>query len=161
MLYPEIAEKLLAMQHTDQSYRKRFLSDRKAGKKPMWNASIDECHTRNMKKIVQQIGWPTISLVGTEAANGAWLLVQHADHDLAFQKTCLALMIELASNEIDPTNIAYLTDRILVSENKPQIYGTQFYYDQNQKLVLHSTEDMTNLNKRRVSVGLEPIEDNW
>lgn len=155
--YPEIAEAILAMAQFDQLYRKRYLMERKAGSLLQWDHDMDKKHTEKLKQIVQRIGWPTISLVGTEASNGAWLLVQHADHDLAFQKSCLALMMDLASNEIDPANVAYLTDRILMSEKKPQIYGTQFYYDQSQKPELHLIEDRPNLNKRRASIGLEPI----
>jgi hypothetical protein len=157
--YPDIAKDILAMAALDQIYRKQYLVDRQAGKLPQWNHGMDKNHTKKLKQIVQQIGWPTISAVGKQASFAAWLLVQHADHDLVFQKSCLALMMALRSNEIDPANIAYLTDRILVSEGKSQIYGTQFYYDQSQKLVLHLTEDRPNLNKRRASIGLEAIQE--
>lgn len=157
MLYPHIAYDILAMANYDQLYRKQYLEDRKIGKAPQWNHDMDKNHTAKIKLIVQQIGWPTISAVGEKASFAAWLLVQHADHDLAFQKSCLALMMDFDSSEIDPTNIAYLTDRILTSEKKPQIYGTQFYYDQIQRPKLHLIEDRPNLNKRRASIGLEPV----
>lgn len=42
-----------------------------------------------MKKIVKKHGWPGISLVGKKASVGAWLLAQHADRDLRFQKNVL------------------------------------------------------------------------
>ena len=157
--YPHIAKDILAMANYDRLYRKQYLSDRKAGKLPQWNHDMDKEHTEHMKAIIGQIGFPTTSAVGKKASFAAWLLVQHADHDLAFQRTCLTLMKDLPNHEVDPVNIAYLTDRILVSEKRPQIYGTQFYYDQSQKPVLHITEDRLNLNKRRTSIGLEPLQE--
>ncbi len=158
MLYPQIAQTLVTMAQTDHLYRKQFLKDRKEGKLPQWDSSMDKSHTRQIKAIIEQIGWPSVSAVGEKASFEAWLLVQHADHDLAFQKSCLALMMELPSNEIDPANIAYLMDRILVSEGKLQRYGTQSFYDQNQKLVSHPVEEEQTLNQRRLGVGLEPVE---
>src|SRR5713101_5335762 len=53
---------------------------------------IDRRNTARMKEIVNQHGWPGNALVGTDGANAAWLLVQHADQDAGLQKQCLALM---------------------------------------------------------------------
>jgi hypothetical protein len=79
-------------------------------------------HTRRMKQIVQRRGWPTHSSVGEEAAAAAWLLVQHADHDRAFQRRVLALMEPLlAVGEVKVSHYAYLWDRT----HDPQRYGTQ------------------------------------
>ena len=49
-------------------------------------------NTARMKGIVDEHGWPGRSLAGEDGANAAWLLVQHADADPAFQERCLALM---------------------------------------------------------------------
>ena len=38
------------------------------------------------KLIVAQVGWPTKTLVGQRGARAAWLLVRHADLDVAFQR---------------------------------------------------------------------------
>jgi len=51
--------------------------------------------------------------------NQAWLLVQHMDHDVAFQQEF--------HRHLTPgtTEHEYLTDRILVNQGKPQKFGTQ------------------------------------
>src|SRR5260370_27596485 len=72
----------------------------------------------------------TRSTVGKYASESAWLLVQHADHDLAFQKMCLDLMKAQAAGEVSPANMACLEDRGRVGEGRPQFYGTQFYADE-------------------------------
>jgi hypothetical protein len=59
--------------------------DQKMRKSEQWDSSIDLANTQRMKEIVEQMGWPTRSKVGGHASEMAWLLVQHADHDRAFQ----------------------------------------------------------------------------
>ena len=87
---------------------------------------FDGENTQWLKQIVEQRGWPTKSMVGSDGANAAWLLVQHADADIKFQRKCLDLMAALPKNEVSQTDFAYLTDRVLLAEGKNQLYGTQF-----------------------------------
>ena len=54
--------------------------------------TIDQENTKWMQQIIEEHGWPTMKLVGKEAANDAWLLVQHADLDPKFQRRCWDLM---------------------------------------------------------------------
>ena len=51
----------------------------------------DTENTAWLKGIVNKQGWPTISDIGKDGFNAAWLLVQHADTDRAFQKQCLGV----------------------------------------------------------------------
>jgi hypothetical protein len=49
----------------------------------------------------------------------AWLLVQHADHDPAFQRVCLELLGgAVRAGEADVRHHAYLTDRVLLAEGR-------------------------------------------
>jgi hypothetical protein len=66
------------------------------------------------------------SLVSVDGTQAAWLLIQHADHDPAFQRACLELLGHAVhAGEADATYHAYLTDRVLLAEGK-QLYRTQF-----------------------------------
>ena len=86
----------------------------------------DRDNTAWLKADVAANGWFTISATGANASSSAWLMAQHADRDRPFQKEVLALMEPLvASGEVTRGNYAYLWDRIAVSENRPQRYGTQ------------------------------------
>ena len=123
-----------------------------------WDYSLDKKHTKQLKKIIAQYGWPTIPMVGVEASNDAWLIAQHADHDRAFQKECLVLLKQIPAGHISPSNIAYLEDRILVAEHKPQLYGTQF------RGTKHSFEpqpiaDEAHVDERRGQMGLGTLAE--
>lgn len=121
--------------------------------------AVTKRNTERLKEIVRKFGWPTIPLVGTQAPNSAWLLIQHADHDVKFQKHCLHLMREATKiGEVLKENVAYLTDRVLINSGKPQIYGTQFYKDSTGKLVPRQIRNIKTLDKIRKKIGLKSFE---
>src|SRR5260370_35236959 len=99
--FKAIADEIMKMSEVDQKMRKSG----------QWDSSIDVENTQRMKEIIEQIGRPTRSKVGKYASESAWLLVQHADHDRAFQKMCLDLMKSQSEGALSPANIAYLKDR--------------------------------------------------
>ena len=81
-----------------------------------------------LTKTLDKIEWFKISKYGVHASNGAWLLVQHGDLDLNWQKKMLVILKSMAqSGEASLKDVAYLEDRINIAENKPQLYGTQGY----------------------------------
>lgn len=102
-----------------------------------------------LKGLIKKIGWPSLEIVGETGERYAWLIAQHSS-DLNFQKYCLSLL-----NKQYPTNerkrhIAYLTDRILIKEGKPQIYGTQFIPSGSPFKIENESE----IDKRRQKMGL-------
>ena len=151
----KLRQELLRRMQADQQARKPILSN--AGFKRLMK--IDQENTDRMKEIVKQFGWPGKSLVGTDGANAAWLLVQHADRDLPFQKQCLALL-QAAVNKGEATGreLAYLTDRVRTGEKKKQVYGTQLQLVDG-KLQPCPIEDEANVDKRRKEVGLESLAE--
>ncbi|MEM1009351.1 MAG: DUF6624 domain-containing protein [Myxococcota bacterium] len=75
---------------------------------------IDTGNTKELKKLLQvHAPWFTISKFGKVTSSNAWLLVQHADHDRAFQKQILKVLAKLhKKGESSPQNYAYLYDRV-------------------------------------------------
>lgn len=151
-----IAEELNTMAEQDQKMRATFLAG-----EGEFDDYLDHKNTERLKAIVAGIGWPTISKVGEEASSNAWLLVQHADHDLAFQKDCLQLMKDALEGDVALHDIAYLEDRVATSEGKPQIYGTQFKKGENGDMIPLPMVDPERVNIRRSEMDLSPIEDTW
>lgn len=149
-----IAKEINEMAKRDQEMRINAKKNPEA-----WDPSIDDANTSRFKEIVGQIGWPTISKVGEKVSDNAWLLAQHADHDPAFQKQCLALMKAADEGDVPKANIAYLEDRILVGEGKLQQYGTQYFKTEAGATGVRPIEDMEHLNERRASMGLEPFDN--
>src|SRR5207247_8744528 len=121
--------------------------------------AIYALNTERLRAMVAEIGWPTRSKVGPAAEHVAWLLVQHADHNVAFQRHCLALMERESGDEVCANHLAYLEDRIRVAEGRPQRYGTQLNMT-DHGLDVKELEDPANVDERRQRLGLEPIREN-
>lgn len=152
--FPEISSEILEMAKKDQAMRKAATEDYK-----IWNSEIDKENTVRLKEIISAIGWPTISKVGEDASMKAWLLAQHADKSLAFQKKCLEMMKELPEAEVYIIGKAYLEDRIKVAEGKAQIYGTQFHEDDAGDFGPREIDDFENLEVRRKDLGMESFKE--
>jgi hypothetical protein len=112
-----------------------------------------------LKGVVAEHGWPGASLVGTDGAHAAWLLAQHADADPAFQRRCLDLLAAaVEAGEATVRELAYLTDRVLLAEGQPQVYGTQVTH-QGGRAEPCDLRDPDGVDERRALVGLEPLAD--
>lgn len=121
--------------------------------------AIDRENTAWLKGIVEARGWPGTSRVGVDGSDAAWLLVQHADHDLPFQRRCLAMLEEaVAKGEASPRNLAYLTDRVMLKERGVQRFGTQFRNGPTgpEPQPLEQPESVDEL---RATMGLEPLSE--
>jgi hypothetical protein len=124
----------------------------------LWDYELGKADTHYLKGVVQDNGWPTISMVGKDGAQAAWQLLQHADDDLDFQVSCLELMKALPEGEVMPSNIAYMEDRVRKGQGRPQLYGTQ-YTMSDAHITATPVEDIDNLDKRRLAMGLGPFND--
>ncbi|CAN5425567.1 hypothetical protein BH10ACI4_BH10ACI4_21940 [soil metagenome] len=151
---------LLAMTVRDQEARGMQGGAPKDKAKLVMASNLDEIDaalTTELKAVVAAHGWPTIALVGIEASNGAMLILTHS-RDHAWQLSLLPQLVGLADDgKIDGSSLALVVDKELVSEGKPQRYGTQF------KLVdggmaMYAVEDPGGLDGIRARVFLPPME---
>jgi hypothetical protein len=164
---PGLRDELLAMAAADQDARQRLdchprpsqgMSEQEFTAAEQIRA-VDATNTARMKAIVQACGWPGRSLVGDDGAQAAWLLVQHADRDPAFQRLCLELLNgAVRAGEADARHHAYLTDRVLLAEGGQQLYGTQLLVADG-RWQLRPLADPDRVDDRRRQVGLEPLAD--
>lgn len=128
------------------------------------NKKLSETDSLNLvlaKGIILKYGYPGYSLVGSEGSNKFWSIIQHCDDDLAFQKKVLLLMDkEVKRKNASASNNAMLRDRILVSEGRKQIYGTQVRYNPElKKSQPFPIEDPKNVDARRKKVGLSTLSE--
>ncbi len=144
-----VARELIRMSDADQAMRNSAT----------WDSEVDARNIARMKEVVANMGWPAISKVGDRAASAAWLLVQHADRDPAFQQECLALMRSLPPGEVQKRHIAYLEDRVRVNTGRPTLYGTQFYNNKQGAFGPRPIEDQDTLDERRAAAGLGPFAE--
>jgi hypothetical protein len=124
-------------------------------------AGFNEDRTRAawLARIVDRHGWPGVTLVGEDGANAAWLLAQHADHDVEFQAHCLDLLeAAVQRGDAPASQVAYLTDRVRVNRGEAQFYGTQFHgvgADHRPRPI----ENPDSLDERRAAMGLGPFAE--
>lgn len=120
-----------------------------------WQA-IDRENLRQLKEIIAACGWPA----NKKDSHSAWLLVQHADSDPAFQRQARSLLETSVKAGIGaPKDLAYLSDRIAANEGRSQEYGTQFSQKDRCDLTLEPVDDRALVNRRRQAIGLQSLED--
>jgi hypothetical protein len=155
-----LRKELLKMVEEDQQARKPLRGTGKPDPAVIRKMeAVDRKNTARLKEIIDRHGWPGRTLVGDKGANAAWLLAQHADRDLPFQKRCLALLKKaVPAGEAAGQHLAYLTDRVLVAEGKKQLYGTQFR-TVDGKFEPSPIEDEANVDRRRKEVGLPTLAE--
>ncbi len=118
---------------------------------------VDLANTAWLKADVAAHGWPKQSVDGQATVHDAWGLVQHADHDIAFQRQVLVLMEPLlATKEVSGLEYAYLHDRVAHNSGGQSRFGTQGGCNDQGKWEPDPLEDPANLDARRASVGLGP-----
>ena len=146
----------------DQKVRTALINDFNSIEGAKLITFMDQFHTKQMKKILQEHGWIIISKFGKESDKQAWLLVQHADHDPFFQSGCAFILKRLVKfGETNKRNYAYLYDRAVLNFQNlgmKQKYGTQTTISSDQITLLPYEGSIEELNKRRKAIGLELVK---
>lgn len=127
------------------------------------NRKMTEADSINLikaKGIIKKYGYPGFDRVG-ETSNNFWAIVQHCDDDIPFQEQVLTLMkVQIAHNNADKANYAYLTDRVLTNKHQKQIYGTQIHVDpKTHKATPMPLKYPKLVNKLRTQMGLGTEEE--
>ncbi len=112
------------------------------------------------KKMMAADGFPNYDMVGKATTHKFWMMVQQMDTYPDFQMQVLRQMAgAVEQNKADKLDFAYLTDRVLLNQNKPQHYGTQVYYDESEKTYKpHPVDNITRTNERRAEMGLPALD---
>jgi len=154
-------DELLAMEAEDIRVRAELLEQDLLG--DGYHPRMREVHERNaarLKTIIAEHGWPGRSLVGADGSHAAWRIVQHAIGDPPFQRSCIAAIEKsIGEGESPLAQLAFLVDRVRYFEGKPQIYGTQFDWDENGALSPWPIEDPEHVDERRSRAGLNTIAE--
>lgn len=125
----------------------------------LWE-SISHTDSVDLERITEILGrrsWPSPDEVGDRASMAVFLVLQHADS--LVHATYVPLMREAVKRgAARPEDLALMEDRLLTEQGKPQLYGSQVRLDASGKAAFFPIADEPNVDKRRASVGLEPLE---
>ena len=148
---------LISRGREDQAVREVFLAGHHQDTTDLRRMSdVDADNTSFLKKVVAERGWPGKSMVGSDGAQAAFLIVQHSP-DSAFQAKVLPLLEKgFAAGDVEGQHYALLADRVAVHRGQPQIYGTQASVVQG-RFVLDPIADSANVDARRAKVGMPPV----
>jgi len=161
-----LRRELVKRAHEDQAVRTAFFDTVRPGAQsdsatfarlaaPMM--AVDSANRIWMRGVVTRFGWPGRKLVGDTAARAAWLLVQHADADTAFQAQVLPLIEgAAASGDANAQDYALLADRVAVARGQRQIYGSQAEFVDG-RIVFSPIQDSAHVDARRARLGLPPL----
>lgn len=160
----ELADELSEMAEADQIAAKIPEGEYRKMTSEQWDTfkdSVFTTHQIRLKEMFDKHGFVGFDLAGEDGSKNFWLMVQHSDHNPEFQKEVLEKMkIEVDRENAIPGNYGLLVDRVNLNTGKKQVYGTQVTYNlQTGQAYPKPLEDSVNVNQRRKSIGLEPIED--
>ncbi|MFD2721923.1 DUF6624 domain-containing protein [Hymenobacter monticola] len=170
VLYPKLSKTLDSLRNVDQWPMQRITRQEPDSIGRNLEQVEKDNYARHqpvLEKIVRQFGFPGFREVGKTSSYNFWLLVQHADAHVDFQRKVLKLMRrEVQPHNADPVNYAYLVDRLAINTGQLEEYGTQLKYtgnvgDDYSKVVAVpvSLRDSKNVDKRRAAIGMGPLQE--
>jgi hypothetical protein len=165
--YKNLTSQLEVIYTEDQKYREMIGAvEAKYGRdskemKDLWNTmnKKDSMNLIAVKHILDTHGWLGADVVGEKGNSTLFLVIQHADQKT--QEKYLPMMRDAVKRgKANGSQLALLEDRVALRRGKKQIYGSQIHRDlKTGNYFVAPIEDESNVNKRRASVGLEPLEE--
>ena len=159
MIDPLWEEKLNFLVEKDNQMRNVLLE--KGVLNDTYHPEMEKMHLSNKEKLsllISQMGFPVLSNAGEKGVRLSWLIIMHSISQPDFMKECLfQIRIAAGQNDYPLELLAYLEDRICFFEGRPQLYGTSSDWE-NGELKRTPIEDIKNVDLRRQSMGLPPLE---
>lgn len=115
------------------------------------NISSDYRHVELIINFIEKSDFADLENISKKAMFCVWIIMYNSEYK-HIKKYFPWFKGIVNTAELESSYIAMMEDRILLLENKPQIYGTQTVDSGLYKLL-----DSQNVNSRRERVGLKPI----
>ncbi|MCD8539097.1 MAG: hypothetical protein LRY55_04530, partial [Leadbetterella sp.] len=122
--------------------------------------SVGVDNQNRIKALYAKYGYLGHSKIG-EKDSGFWIVIQHADNDVAFQQKMLkVLKKEIRKGNASRTDYAMLEDRVAVNTHKKQRFGSQVTYNKSgQAIPKNGLLDSTNVDKLRAAYNLPSFKE--
>lgn len=130
----------------------------------LYQADVQETDRINIEKlkiIIDEIGFPDQSMVGSLGIKSMLTIISEANQDPEFQASQLANIWQACiRGEIQFEDYAYLADQLEIDKGNAPIFGSHFATDEvnENRAVLEPAIDEKEANKRRMERGMMPLE---
>lgn len=153
-----LRQELLAMRAEDFEVRQRLAATGELF--DGYHPEMEAVHLKNAARLQELLAqnnreWFGKSIVGEDGAEAAWIIVQHAISLPELSRRMLPILQrEAEKGEIPLWQVAYLDDRIRSFEGKPQLYGSQFDWNERDAMSPNEIFEPEKINERRAAMGL-------
>jgi len=119
----------------------------------LWDkqSAIDQSNMIFIAKVFDSKGYPGTSVVGEKSSSAAWFVLQHNMDEIPKYFPLIKKAGE--DGELSMRSVAMMEDRFLMSQDKPQIYGTQGSSRDGMGGFIWPIENPETVNERRAEVG--------
>ncbi|HEX3682791.1 MAG TPA: DUF6624 domain-containing protein [Bryobacteraceae bacterium] len=162
MVNDDLRRELLQMRAEDMRVRQELLQSGELGGN--YVPQMEALHAHNaarLRELMAMHGWPDEAIAGKDGAEAAWIIVQHAIGEPAFQREVLGLLRGCAeTHQLPLWHAAYLEDRIAMYEGRAQRYGTQWVEDPpDGRTRPWKLAEPDRVDELRAKVGLGPLHE--
>ena len=162
----EVRKVLDRLRKSDQSIRILVIDlQKKLGKNghllPVVRRKMHEIDKENAKvvaSIIDKYGWLGTEDIGDDGNQTLFLCIQHCEDSVIQHKYLPIIEDAVHKGNAKPWHFAFLTDRILMNQGKPQVYGTQTVIidGRTYPVPLQNPREVDALRK---SIGMESLDE--
>lgn len=130
-------------------------AERQPAMAAMWAPleAMDDRLLAELLPMVPEEGWFYKSVYGEQAANAAFLIIQHSDLE-QWRRFVPVLEPLAAAGEVEGQQFGLMYDRLAINEDRPQRYGTQMTCKAGKFVIdWENLEDPANADARRKAMG--------
>ncbi len=115
----------------------------------------DYLNVESSISFIKSCGSPKVENISNDQAYYLFLSIHHSPNKEVLEEYFNTIKQMWLDGYLEVESFALIQDRLLVHQNKPQLYGTQ--YDDNDKLF--EVDNLDSVKVRRRRSGMEPLED--
>lgn len=153
-----VTEQLIERGNLDQSVRRAYQNEASQANRDAMH-QVDEDNRNWIIKLLGETGWPDSRRFGDDAAEAAFLIVQHSGQLDLMWTAREALQGEVRGGRFPAGRLALLHDRLQLALGYPQKYGSQIHTYEDGSSFVAPLLNAERVNAYRAEVGLTPLED--
>jgi hypothetical protein len=161
--HDSLALELRAIDRDYIKYRDTLLNTEKTfGRKSAEYLNVKRLYEHNdslvllrLDRIIRRFGYPCKEKVG-ESNNVVFFIISNANWPVK-EKYLEVFKLAASKGDISVKDLAFFEDKLWVAKEGWQLYGTQFRYTEDSKVIYYPVKGLSEMNDRRIKAGLEVV----